>query len=100
MLSPYELYKSGLERRGLRWLIIILTIVYLFSPVDILPELIFNVFGLIDDGVLLSLLVASLVSISHEQKLKRKQAKEQLSNHSGQTIDVPDSSSNSNQSTN
>ncbi len=89
MFRPYDWYKRSLENKYLRWVIILLTLVYLFSPIDLLPEALINVFGVIDDGVLLSLLIATLVSISHEQRRKRKRTRmEQTKQGENQTVDV------------
>lgn len=42
---------------------IVLTIIYLVSPIDLVPDIVFGIFGLIDDGALLGLFVLALISI-------------------------------------
>lgn len=56
-----------------RWLVILGSLVYLVSPLDISPD-IFPVIGWIDDGLLATIVVTELSQIALERKrnLKRK----------------------------
>ena len=51
----YNLYRTTLRNPKYRWWIILGTFVYLFSPLDLAPDL-FPLLGQIDDVVLLTLL--------------------------------------------
>lgn len=84
MFSFYDWYKNALNKKGFRWVIIIFTLIYILSPIDLIPEAFLSVIGLTDDGVLLGLMVSALVSINREYKMSKKQAKQ----HKGETIDV------------
>ena len=57
--SLYTWYRNVLRNPKYRWWVIIGTIVYLVSPVDIAPDFI-PVLGQIDDLVLLTLLVSEV----------------------------------------
>jgi uncharacterized membrane protein YkvA (DUF1232 family) len=63
-------YVRLLEQKSTRIPTIILTLLYMINPFDIIPDFIFG-FGIIDDGLLLSLLVSTLFSISKKQKEKK-----------------------------
>jgi uncharacterized membrane protein YkvA (DUF1232 family) len=55
-------YVRFLEQKSTRMITIIFSILYIFNPFDIIPDFIFG-FGLIDDGILLTLLITTLLSI-------------------------------------
>jgi uncharacterized membrane protein YkvA (DUF1232 family) len=55
-------YVGLLEQKSTRTLTIILSILYIINPFDLIPEFILG-FGLIDDGILLTLLITTLLSI-------------------------------------
>jgi uncharacterized membrane protein YkvA (DUF1232 family) len=63
-------YVRFLEQESTRTPTIILSLLYIFNPFDLIPDFILG-FGLIDDGVLLTLLITTLFSIrrkKNEQK--------------------------------
>ena len=57
--SFYNWYSNTLRNTKYRWLIVLGTLAYLISPIDIAPDFI-PIIGWIDDGVLAALLVAEL----------------------------------------
>lgn len=73
----YSWYRNAMKHPQYRWLIVLGTLVYLLSPIDISPDLI-PILGWIDDGLLISLLVSELSSLFWEYSRKR---------HNEQTVD-------------
>ncbi|MEM9264803.1 MAG: YkvA family protein [Cyanobacteria bacterium P01_F01_bin.13] len=57
--SFYAWYRNGLRHPKYRWLIILGTLTYLLSPIDISPD-VFPIVGWIDDGILITLLIAEV----------------------------------------
>ncbi|ESA34498.1 hypothetical protein N836_16515 [Leptolyngbya sp. Heron Island J] len=57
--SFYALYRNGLRNPKYRWLVIFGTLTYLLSPIDVSPDVV-PLVGWIDDGILLTLLVAEV----------------------------------------
>ena len=57
--SFYAWYRSSIRNPKYRWLIIFGTLAYLLSPIDISPD-VFPIVGWIDDGILITLLVAEV----------------------------------------
>ncbi len=55
-----------------RWLVILGSLVYLVSPLDISPD-IFPVIGWIDDGLLATIVVTELSQMALERKRRLKQ---------------------------
>ena len=55
-----------------RWLVILGSLVYLVSPLDISPD-IFPIIGWIDDGLLATVVVAELSQMALERKRRLKQ---------------------------
>jgi uncharacterized membrane protein YkvA (DUF1232 family) len=70
-LPFYDWYRNLVRNPKYRWLIIGGTLVYLFSPIDLLPDMI-PVIGQIDDAVLLGLLVAEVSSMLTERLKAQK----------------------------
>ncbi|MEA5509474.1 YkvA family protein [Crocosphaera sp. UHCC 0190] len=90
----YNWYREKIKHPKYRWFVIIGTVLYLVSPIDIAPDFI-PIIGWIDDGLLISLLVAELSSLILENRPKKNtqgnsegniQQKDILSQ--GNTIDV------------
>ena len=57
--SLYSWYRSMISNPQYRWWIVLGTLAYLWSPIDILPD-IFPIIGWIDDGLLATLLVSEI----------------------------------------
>ena len=65
-----NLYRKALKHNKYRWVVILGTLLYLISPLDISPD-VFPVLGWIDDGLVISLLVTEVSQLMTEQ-LARK----------------------------
>jgi len=68
--SIYNWYRETIRNPKYRWWLIIGSLIYLFSPIDISPDFLPFV-GWIDDGIVLTLLVTE-VSQMLAQKLKSR----------------------------
>lgn len=68
----HNLYRQALKHTKYRWLVILGTLLYLVSPLDISPD-VFPVIGWIDDGLIVSLLVSEVSQLMSEQ-LSRKRS--------------------------
>ncbi|MEB3289700.1 MAG: YkvA family protein [Leptolyngbya sp.] len=55
----YNWYKNTLNHPKYRWILVVGTLLYLLSPIDISPDFI-PIIGWIDDGIVASIFVASL----------------------------------------
>jgi uncharacterized membrane protein YkvA (DUF1232 family) len=60
--SIYNWYRGLLQNPKYRWWVVAGSIVYLVSPIDISPD-IFPVVGWLDDGIIISLLIAEVSQI-------------------------------------
>ena len=69
----YDQYRKLIRNSKYRWIVIIASIAYIVSPVDLLPELFTFPVGLIDDGLVATLLVTEVATILTE-KMKAKKA--------------------------
>lgn len=63
-------YRKALKHTKYRWFVILGTLFYLVSPLDISPD-VFPIIGWIDDGIIVSLLITEVSQIMSEE-LKRK----------------------------
>lgn len=73
-LSPkalYDWYRETLRNPKYRWWIVLGTLAYLVSPIDLLPDVI-PIAGQVDDVMLVTLLVAELSQIVLEFFQKRQ----------------------------
>lgn len=70
--SFYNWYKATLRNSKYRWVLVLGTLIYLVSPIDIAPDFL-PIIGWVDDGLLATLLVTELSQIALEH-LKRKQS--------------------------
>jgi uncharacterized membrane protein YkvA (DUF1232 family) len=68
--SFYTWYKETIRNPKYRWLLIGASVLYLISPIDIVPDFI-PIIGWIDDGIIVTLLVTE-VSALLTQKLQAK----------------------------
>jgi uncharacterized membrane protein YkvA (DUF1232 family) len=67
----YNWYRNLLRNPKYRWWVVLGTIVYLVSPLDIAPDFL-PIIGEIDDVLLLTLLVSELSGLVVEQWRERK----------------------------
>lgn len=73
--SLYNWYRNTLRHPKYRWWIILGTLFYLLSPVDISPDL-FPIVGQIDDVVLVTLLVTEISQLVIESMKSRQSESE------------------------
>lgn len=67
----YGWYKAMLRNTKYRWVVVLGTLIYFISPVDILPD-VFPIAGWIDDGILATLLVTELSQLALDRRNKRQ----------------------------
>jgi uncharacterized membrane protein YkvA (DUF1232 family) len=86
--SIYNWYRGLLQNPKYRWWVVAGSIVYLVSPLDISPD-IFPVVGWIDDGIVISLLIAEVSQIVkaklEEKSVRTDKATEPVADN---TVDV------------
>lgn len=87
--SIYNWYRNTLRNPKYRWWIILGTLVYVFSPIDISPDFL-PIIGQIDDVLLLTILVSevSQVVINAAKTRKDEKVAANPSNASDETVDV------------
>jgi uncharacterized membrane protein YkvA (DUF1232 family) len=86
--SIYNWYRDLLRNPKYRWWVVAGSIVYLVSPIDISPD-IFPVVGWLDDGIIISLLIAEVSQIVkaklEEHSVRAENATEPVTDN---TVDV------------
>lgn len=85
MAAFYNWYRTTLRHPKYRWFIIGASLIYLFSPLDIAPDLI-PIVGQLDDAAVLVILASEITQMMVE-KLKTKKAKQDIPGN-GPTVDV------------
>ncbi|MEM8778453.1 MAG: YkvA family protein [Cyanobacteria bacterium P01_G01_bin.49] len=82
----YDWYRNAIRHPQYRWWIILGTLVYFISPIDISPD-VFPIAGQIDDFVLVTLLMTEI----SQMVIERFQKKDQVTveeNPEGETVEV------------
>lgn len=64
--------KNLLRNSKYRWLVILGSVIYLVSPLDISPD-VFPIIGWIDDGLLATIVVTELTQMATDRRRKRVQ---------------------------
>ena len=88
-LPFYDWYRNLIRNSQYRWVIIVGTLLYLISPIDLLPDVI-PIIGQIDDGIIVTLLVAELSGLLLD-RVKAQKNKDVVANTtvaSAETVDV------------
>ena len=62
----YNWYRELVANPKYRWWVVAASILYLVSPIDISPD-IFPIVGWIDDGIVISLLIAEVAQIAKDK---------------------------------
>lgn len=87
MSTPfYDWYRNLIRSSKYRWVIIVGTLLYLISPIDLLPDFI-PLIGQIDDGIVVTLLVAELSGVLLD-RVKSQKNKADTTVASAETVDV------------
>lgn len=68
--SLYDWYRGLLQNPKYRWWVVLASVAYLVSPIDISPD-VFPIIGWLDDTVVIGLLVAELSQIVTAQLKER-----------------------------
>ncbi|NJP09576.1 MAG: DUF1232 domain-containing protein [Leptolyngbyaceae cyanobacterium RU_5_1] len=89
--SIYTWYRNTIRNPKYRWWVIGGSLLYLLSPLDILPD-IFPIIGWIDDGVIATLLVAEVSQMLLERLKAGKDTSSAQANAAGTTPASPDDS--------
>ncbi len=88
-LPFYDWYRNLIRNSQYRWVIIVGTLLYLISPIDLLPDFI-PLIGQIDDGIIVTLLVAELsgLLLDRVKAQKNKDVAAETTVASAETVDV------------
>ncbi|HEY9771358.1 MAG TPA: YkvA family protein [Coleofasciculaceae cyanobacterium] len=86
--SLYDWYRNAIRHPQYRWWVILGTIIYLISPIDIAPDFI-PIIGQIDDVMLAGLLFTELSQMMIAKLQARQESKNvAIENPSSETVDV------------
>ncbi|BAW95578.1 hypothetical protein NIES970_04870 [[Synechococcus] sp. NIES-970] len=93
-LSPkalYDWYRNTLRNPKYRWWIILATLAYLVSPIDVIPDFL-PIAGQIDDLMLVSLLIAELSQLAldfYQKRPQKRSTDESTPGKAKTTVDIP-----------
>ena len=86
--SFYNWYRNTIRNPKYRWWLILGSVAYLFSPIDIAPDFI-PVVGMLDDAVILTLLVSEISQmLAGRLKSRNDEVTTEASPASEETVDV------------
>lgn len=86
--SLYDWYRSAIRHPKYRWWVMLGTVIYLISPIDIAPDFI-PVLGQVDDVLLAGLLFTELSQIMIAKLQARQEGKDVATeNPDSKTVDV------------
>lgn len=80
----YNWYRTTLRNPKYRWLLIGASLFYLLSPIDIVPEGLIPFIGLVDDGIVATLLVTEVSQLLMDWLKRSVKKPEQVAT----TVDV------------
>ncbi len=84
--SLHNWYRSLLQNPKYRWWVVAASVVYLLSPIDLIPDFI-PFAGLIDDTLIISALVAEVALVA-KTKLESQNTRSTRNTAADQVIDV------------
>jgi uncharacterized membrane protein YkvA (DUF1232 family) len=70
--SIYNWYRDLVRNPKYRWWVVGASLVYLLSPIDLLPEIPLGPLGLIDDAVIITLLATELAGVLRDRVTAKK----------------------------
>ena len=86
--SLYDWYRNAIRNPKYRWWVMLGTVIYLVSPIDLLPD-IFPIVGQIDDVMLAGLLFTELSQMAIAKLQARQENKNVATENPGnETVDV------------
>jgi len=91
--SIYGWYRSAIRNPRYRWWLILGTLAYLLSPIDIAPDFL-PIIGQLDDVAVLTLLVSEVTQLLTERIQSRRQNLNQPQGEQKDTVDVEATSIN------
>ncbi|WP_035985783.1 YkvA family protein [Leptolyngbya sp. KIOST-1] len=71
-------YRKLLRNSKYRWIVLLGTLVYLVSPIDISPD-VFPVIGWLDDGLIATIAITEITQILLDRKRNLRQVDEEIS---------------------
>ncbi|MEO1403110.1 MAG: YkvA family protein [Cyanobacteria bacterium J06635_1] len=80
-------YRKAIKHSKYRWLVVLGTLFYLLSPLDISPD-VFPIVGWLDDGAVVALLVTEMSQLMVEQLQSRNKRRATQAANAFQTEDV------------
>lgn len=83
----YGWYRNLIRNPKYRWWVILGTVAYLLSPIDILPDVI-PVIGQIDDAVIVTALVAEMSQLLFARAKSSKSTQTTAQTTDGKSVDV------------
>ena len=84
--SLYNWYRNIVANPKYRWWVVGGTLLYVLSPIDILPD-VFPIIGQIDDALVITLLATELSALLKERNATMKQKK--APSKTAQTVNTP-----------
>ena len=87
--SLYDWYRNAIRHPKYRWLVMLGTVIYLISPIDLLPD-IFPILGQVDDVMLAGLLFTELsqMMIAKIQARQENNPNTNAENPGKETVDI------------
>jgi len=87
--SLYNWYRNVVANPKYRWWVIGGTLLYVLSPIDILPD-VFPIIGQIDDAVVITLLATEIGAVLKDRNaaMKQKKAEKANANQAAQDVEV------------
>ena len=87
--SLYNWYRDIVANPKYRWWVIGGTLLYVLSPIDIIPD-VFPIIGQIDDAVVITLLATEIASLLKDRNanMKQKRSDQSAADQSAQSVDV------------
>lgn len=75
----YNWFRQALRQSKYRWVVVLGSLIYLISPLDISPDL-FPIIGWIDDGIISTILLTEVSQLIIESRQRRQSSTETSAN--------------------
>jgi uncharacterized membrane protein YkvA (DUF1232 family) len=87
--SLYNWYRDIVANPKYRWWVIGGTLLYVLSPIDIIPD-VFPIIGQIDDAVVITLLATEIASLLKDRNanIKQKRSDQAAADQAAQSVEV------------
>jgi uncharacterized membrane protein YkvA (DUF1232 family) len=70
-INIFDFYRRWLQNPKTRWITVVLSMIYIISPIDFIPEVLFPLIGplgLLDDGAIFLVMISELYKIYFDKK--------------------------------